>query len=120
MEDQVPGLSNVQVRDAVRGPGRSTSEVTDPRVSSLGSEGGQSWSPVQRRRRASRPTPQRWAARGPLMPLILGRPAEEEDKDAVNYGTEKVVCNMSGDSWESLPLPIVVDSGASESVMPES
>ena len=43
----------------------------------------------------------------------------EFDKDAVTHGTTGFVCNMTGGSWESLPYPIVVDSGASTSVMPE-
>ena len=42
------------------------------------------------------------------------------DKDAVNYGNTGLVCDMKGESWESLPYPIVIDSGASASVMPES
>ena len=44
---------------------------------------------------------------------------ENSDKDAVDNGTAGYVCNMTGSSWESLPYPIVVDSGASASVMPE-
>ena len=45
---------------------------------------------------------------------------EGGDKDAVANGATGSVCNMNGGSWGSLPYPIVVDSGASTSVMPLS
>ena len=32
----------------------------------------------------------------------------------------QLVCNMTGSKWESLPYPIIVDSGACASVMPIS
>ena len=44
---------------------------------------------------------------------------ESSDKDAAANGATGFVCNMNGGSWESLPYPIVVDSGASASVTPE-
>ena len=31
---------------------------------------------------------------------------------------EQLVCSMSGQTWESLPFPIIIDSGACASVMP--
>ena len=37
----------------------------------------------------------------------------EDDEDC-----EQMVCQMNGDQWESLPFPIIVDSGACASVMP--
>ena len=42
------------------------------------------------------------------------------DNEAVTYGNTGLVCKMSGDPWESMPYPIIVDSGASASVMPAS
>lgn len=37
----------------------------------------------------------------------------------VDYsGVEGLLCNMEGDSWERFPYPIIIDSGASASVMP--
>ena len=39
-----------------------------------------------------------------------GEDSEEED--------ERLVCSMSGQKWESLPFPIVIDSGACASVLP--
>ena len=38
---------------------------------------------------------------------------EESDADDIN-----LVCNMTGQSWESVPFPILIDSGACASVMP--
>ena len=29
-----------------------------------------------------------------------------------------MMCNMTGDNWEQLPYPIIIDSGACTSVMP--
>ena len=55
-----------------------------------------------------------------LCPLIAGGQDRDEEKEAVTYGNTGLVCSMTGDSWESMPYPIVVDSGASASVMPES
>ena len=42
---------------------------------------------------------------------------DDEDSDDGEGG--KSVCNMTGNGWEALPFPIVVDSGASASVMPQ-
>lgn len=41
----------------------------------------------------------------------------EEDSDSED-GADEMVCNMTGDVWESLPFPIIIDSGACASVMP--
>ena len=44
------------------------------------------------------------------------RPVEE----SVEYEEEgELICNMAGDVWEPLPYPIIVDSGAAASVIPE-
>ena len=42
---------------------------------------------------------------------------ESEDEDSDGDG-EQLVCSMTGRQWESLPFPIIVDSGACTSVMP--
>ena len=42
---------------------------------------------------------------------------DSEDEDAEE---ERRICNMSGDHWESLPYPIIIDSGACASVIPTS
>ena len=46
------------------------------------------------------------------------RRKEEDSSDEEEPG--QLVCNMSGSKWESLPYPIIVDSGACASVMPTS
>ena len=42
--------------------------------------------------------------------------SDDEDSDAGEC--DKLVCNTTGQKWEALPCPVVVDSGASASVMP--
>ena len=42
-----------------------------------------------------------------------------DDEDSDDGETEKLVCNMTGQGWEASPFPVVVDSGASASVMPQ-
>ena len=42
--------------------------------------------------------------------------SDDEDSDDGEGG--KFVCNMIGQGWKALPFPVVVDSGASASVMP--
>ena len=44
------------------------------------------------------------------------RHREEDSSDEDEPG--QLVCNMTGSKWESLPYPIIVDSGACASVMP--
>ena len=44
------------------------------------------------------------------------QPVEEESSD--EEFEDQLVCNMTGANWESLPYPIIVDSGACASVMP--
>ena len=46
------------------------------------------------------------------------RAVEEDSSD--DESDCQLVCNMTGSRWESLPFPIIVDSGACASVMPES
>ena len=46
------------------------------------------------------------------------RDAIDDDESDEGEG-DKLVCNMTGQKWEALPCPVVVDSGASASVMPE-
>ena len=43
---------------------------------------------------------------------------EESDDDADCEDDSKLVCNMIGQQWESLPFPVIVDSGACASVIP--
>ena len=38
---------------------------------------------------------------------------ESEDEEA-----DHLICTMSGNDWEALPYPIIVDSGASASTLP--
>ena len=40
---------------------------------------------------------------------------EDGDSDSEE---EQMVCSMTGQSWESLPFPVVIDSGACASIMP--
>ena len=40
---------------------------------------------------------------------------EDEESDEEE---EQLVCSMTGQTWESLPFPIIIDSGACASVMP--
>ena len=37
-------------------------------------------------------------------------PKAEEDEDI--EGRENMMCQMTGEHWESLPIPIIIDSGA--------
>ena len=38
----------------------------------------------------------------------------------MDYAEEgELICNMAGDTWESLPYPVIIDSGAAASVLPE-
>ena len=39
---------------------------------------------------------------------------DSDDED----GMETIVCNMTGDNWERLLFPTIIDSGACVSVMP--
>ena len=41
------------------------------------------------------------------------------NEDFDNEDGEKLICAMRGNDWESLPYPIVVDSGASASILPK-
>ena len=41
--------------------------------------------------------------------------AQEDDQ---NHDDVEMVCNMTGETWEDLPFPIIIDSGACASVMP--
>ena len=45
---------------------------------------------------------------------------EDEESDEEDDDSDQLVCNMAGNSWESLPYPIIIDSGACASVMPTS
>ena len=45
-------------------------------------------------------------------------PRAEDDED--HEERENLVCHMTGEQWESLPFPIIIDSGACTSVMPTS
>ena len=45
------------------------------------------------------------------------RRQRREDLDTDDE-SEELVCNMTGESWESFPFPIIIDSGACASVMP--
>ena len=41
-------------------------------------------------------------------------------KEHVEYNDDgELICNMQGNGWESLPYPIIIDSGAAASVLPE-
>ena len=41
-------------------------------------------------------------------------------QDGVEHGESKgPLCNMTGDMWEAMPYPVIIDSGASASVIPE-
>ena len=33
-------------------------------------------------------------------------------------GDEQTICNMTGEQWESMPYPIIIDSGMAASVIP--
>ena len=50
-----------------------------------------------------------------MMPI--GRSKHDEDTEDEGDG---MMCNMTGEGWEQLPFPIIVDSGACTSVMPTS
>ena len=45
---------------------------------------------------------------------------EDDESDEEDDNGDQLVCNMVGDNWESLPYPIIIDSGACASVMPTS
>ena len=40
------------------------------------------------------------------------------DDEEIDDENDQLVCSMTGQKWESLPFPIVIDSGACASVMP--
>ena len=41
-----------------------------------------------------------------------------ETEDDSESEDERLVCNMTGEKWEDLPFPVIIDSGACASVMP--
>ena len=45
---------------------------------------------------------------------------KEREEEEVDEETENLVCTMRGNDWESLPYPIIVDSGASASTLPRN
>ena len=40
------------------------------------------------------------------------------EDDESDEEEEQLVCTMTGQNWESLPFPVIIDSGACASVMP--
>ena len=45
---------------------------------------------------------------------------EKPVQESVEYTDEgELICNMEGSTWESLPYPVIIDSGAAASVLPE-
>ena len=55
-----------------------------------------------------------------VQPVSLFIPAgcEKPVQDDVEHGDgSRMICNMTGNNWESLPYPIIIDSGAAASVM---
>lgn len=51
-----------------------------------------------------------------FMPSGYGKPVEK----GVDYeGEMELICKMAGDTLESLPYPVIIDSGAAASVLPE-
>ena len=48
------------------------------------------------------------------------QPLFDEGSDEEDEDDDQLICNMVGDTWESLPYPIIIDSGACASVMPTS
>ena len=44
---------------------------------------------------------------------------DSDEDESGQEDADKLVCNMNGNGWEHLPFPVVVDSGASVSVLPE-
>ena len=42
----------------------------------------------------------------------------EEEESSDDEEDSRLVCNMIGEQWESMPFPVIVDSGACASVMP--
>ena len=52
--------------------------------------------------------------------MFLPSGYEKPIEESVDYGEEgDLICNMAGNAWESLPYPIIIDSGAAASVLPE-
>ena len=43
---------------------------------------------------------------------------EDPDSEESDGDGDQFVCNMTGERWEDLPFPIIIDSGACASVMP--
>ena len=56
------------------------------------------------------------------MMAATNRPGGRQRRD--DHGSEgdddELICNMTGQAWESFPFPIIIDSGACASVMPAS
>ena len=52
--------------------------------------------------------------------FLGGYDDEDEDDTGVDYPGERHVNNMSSNTWDSLPHPIIIDSGAAASVIPTS
>lgn len=46
--------------------------------------------------------------------------ARSIDEDESEEKSEQIVCNMAGQEWETLPFPIIINSGACACVMPTS
>ena len=40
--------------------------------------------------------------------------SDDEESESESFG---MVCNMTGEQWEILPFPVIIDSGACASVM---
>ena len=56
------------------------------------------------------------ATRG--MKVKKQRPPVDYDDEEIDDENDQFVCSMTGQKWESLPFPNVIDSGACASVMP--
>ena len=48
----------------------------------------------------------------------MQRKVPEDSEDEGETNTSQFVCNMTGQQWEQLPFPVIIDSGACASVMP--
>ena len=49
--------------------------------------------------------------------MTRSQPIEPDDEES-DEESAQLVCSMTGRQWESLPFPIVIDSGACASVLP--
>ena len=123
--------ANLRVADAENCPPLGTSQATFDEVQTTWRHGNQSysvakWSTTEVYMNTnSQPQEDMRAPKRMINCFLKGERTQSERKklatledDDSDEEEEQLMCSMTGQSWESLPFPITIDSGACASVMP--